>query len=393
MSARIWIRIASLLVVVVGVFAVPTTPASAAPACGDTITSDVTLDADLVNCDSTGLVIGADGVVLDLNGHTIDGDGIAGGDGIRVVGQKNVVIKSSVGGVIQHFDDGIALLNTSGVKIVGKEDAGRIFVQVNSNDGLDLDGATKTLIQHVVATTNGDSGGDDGMNLSGGSSKNTIENSFSGFNKDSGIEIETGSDGNKLIDSRFNQNGGTGADHGDGIHLDDAAKTTIKGGSALSNLRNGIRLDDESSRAKVQGVDVRGNVASGIHIVGDASNDTKEGHKIQDNTVYGNNGHGIFMQATNDNKIQSNNTEPNPPNLSLGNKLDGIHAAADTANNAIMSNITNYNADYGIQSLTNTNKIAKNQAFYNTDGGIKSEPGTPGSGNTTDGSCTSPLCS
>jgi parallel beta-helix repeat protein len=44
-------------------------------ACGDTITADTTLDSDLVNCPNNGIVIGADNVTLDLNGHLIDGDG------------------------------------------------------------------------------------------------------------------------------------------------------------------------------------------------------------------------------------------------------------------------------------------------------------------------------
>lgn len=44
-------------------------------ACGDTITADTTLDSDLTGCPSNGLVIGADDVTLDLNGHTIAGDG------------------------------------------------------------------------------------------------------------------------------------------------------------------------------------------------------------------------------------------------------------------------------------------------------------------------------
>jgi hypothetical protein len=41
--------------------------------CGDTITADTTLDSDLVDCPSNGIVIGADDITLDLNGHTIDG--------------------------------------------------------------------------------------------------------------------------------------------------------------------------------------------------------------------------------------------------------------------------------------------------------------------------------
>ena len=43
--------------------------------CGDTIRADTTLRRDLRNCRSNGLVIGADGVTLNLNGHTISGDG------------------------------------------------------------------------------------------------------------------------------------------------------------------------------------------------------------------------------------------------------------------------------------------------------------------------------
>jgi nitrous oxidase accessory protein NosD len=42
--------------------------------CGDTITASTTLDSDLVNCPGNGIVVGADGITLDLNGHTIDGD-------------------------------------------------------------------------------------------------------------------------------------------------------------------------------------------------------------------------------------------------------------------------------------------------------------------------------
>ncbi|HEX6158730.1 MAG TPA: hypothetical protein VF111_01105, partial [Thermoanaerobaculia bacterium] len=43
--------------------------------CGDTIMVDTTLDRDLTECRSNGIVIGADGITLDLGGHTISGDG------------------------------------------------------------------------------------------------------------------------------------------------------------------------------------------------------------------------------------------------------------------------------------------------------------------------------
>ena len=43
--------------------------------CGATITADTTLDSDLVDCPNNGIVIGADDITLDLNGHTVSGDG------------------------------------------------------------------------------------------------------------------------------------------------------------------------------------------------------------------------------------------------------------------------------------------------------------------------------
>jgi hypothetical protein len=43
--------------------------------CGEIITKSTRVDNDLINCPGDGLVIGADDITLDLNGHTIDGDG------------------------------------------------------------------------------------------------------------------------------------------------------------------------------------------------------------------------------------------------------------------------------------------------------------------------------
>ena len=52
-------------------------PASASPKptlqCGQTVTHSVKLNADLTDCPGNGLVIGANDVTVDLNGHTIDG--------------------------------------------------------------------------------------------------------------------------------------------------------------------------------------------------------------------------------------------------------------------------------------------------------------------------------
>src|SRR5436190_24170581 len=82
--------------------------------CGDVITHDTTLDSDLIDCPGDGLVIGADNITLDLNGHTIAGASRA--IGIEVLGDpENVAGDGSVrltgdtieGGRVQEFGDGV----------------------------------------------------------------------------------------------------------------------------------------------------------------------------------------------------------------------------------------------------------------------------------------------
>jgi parallel beta-helix repeat protein len=66
---------------VVGATAVGDGRARASQAsCGDRITADTTLEQDLINCPNHGIVIAADGVTLDLNGHLVDGDGTPAAD-------------------------------------------------------------------------------------------------------------------------------------------------------------------------------------------------------------------------------------------------------------------------------------------------------------------------
>ena len=68
-------RVLVLALVVAGVSVLASGPALASHVrCGDTITTDTTLDSDLVNCPNNGIVIGANNITLDLNGHIIDGD-------------------------------------------------------------------------------------------------------------------------------------------------------------------------------------------------------------------------------------------------------------------------------------------------------------------------------
>src|SRR2546423_11409696 len=81
-----WLRRGLLIGGAAGLAAavLPGTPAWASPSCGSTLTTNTTLTADLV-CAGDGLIIGADGITLNLGGHTITrtprGNGINDGFG------------------------------------------------------------------------------------------------------------------------------------------------------------------------------------------------------------------------------------------------------------------------------------------------------------------------
>ncbi|GCE77533.1 right-handed parallel beta-helix repeat-containing protein [Cellulomonas biazotea] len=104
MRARAVLTVLSVLTVVTTTVAVAA-PAGAAPpprpACGDTLTVDTRLRADLV-CDGAGLRVGP-GVTLDLGGHTVRGSGA--GVGVAVASEGTVRVRN---GTLAGWGEGIA---------------------------------------------------------------------------------------------------------------------------------------------------------------------------------------------------------------------------------------------------------------------------------------------
>jgi hypothetical protein len=88
-------------------------PAAAqAVSCGAILTEDTTLTADLLNCQGTGLVIGADGITVDLGGHRVEGSPTFSGaeDAVAIdnsAGHDDVTIRN---GSTQYFNRGHVLL-------------------------------------------------------------------------------------------------------------------------------------------------------------------------------------------------------------------------------------------------------------------------------------------
>src|SRR5438093_1213584 len=116
-------RLAALVGSLVAAFMV-LVPLAAHPAlaltCGDHVTSDTTLTADLSGCGSSGLVIDADHITIDLNGYSITGTGGPGSDGILCSGHTGISIIDSVGtGSISGFLAAEVFFGTSAGKVAG----------------------------------------------------------------------------------------------------------------------------------------------------------------------------------------------------------------------------------------------------------------------------------
>ena len=156
---------------------------SAAPAeanhvsCGDTITADTTLDSNLVNCPSNGIVIGADDITLDLNGHRIDGDGteFAGcpDDEFCDVGLLN---DSHDGVTVKHGDVRQFLLGV----FVGRARHNRV-IDISSSEnvffGFVVAESARSLIRDSSGSDNLAPDGD-GLGLFGSHHIRIVDNSF-----------------------------------------------------------------------------------------------------------------------------------------------------------------------------------------------------------------------
>jgi parallel beta-helix repeat protein len=165
--------------------------------CGTTVLADLTLDHDLA-CSGTALVVGADGVRIDLAGHTVTGPG-TGASGILIVGRRGVWV---VGGRIEDFQAG---------------------VQVNSSSGV--------VVKHMTFSANGE-----GVDLQTGSRAATIkENSFFDH-RARGVMMRAGSVDNVVRENAFSGNNV-------GVALNGTVDATVKENVMTSNRAAGVRIN------------------------------------------------------------------------------------------------------------------------------------------------------
>ena len=340
------------------------------PSCGATITVDTKLRSDLVNCPNNGIIIGADNVTLDLNGHVIDGDGTEVPDcppdepcdlGVIDFGHKGVTIK---GGGVREF--------TFGVFVAGAPDSRvtRLVLSNNLWSGLLVADSSRSAIDAVTASANGLTTDQAGIDVFD-SQELTIANNAVFENGDIGFFIVG------LDNSRIEKNSISGNPEaaiiieGSGNEL--SHNRVLKGGDGIvvsgdANTVSGNRLSGPSECPDECGF--------GISLEGGT------GNLVKGNTVV------RFHQAGI--RIAAFEPEGGPPtvgntingNLIQDSDFDGVLVESTAFDTLLEGNIAIGAGDDGIDVKSSATTVTRNLALHNGDLGIGAVPGvTDGGGN------------
>jgi parallel beta-helix repeat protein len=330
--------------------------AAAAPvSCGEIITTNTKLQADLVDCPGDGVVIGSDSITLDLGGHTIDGLGSAapfGSDGIdNSGGYDNVVIKN---GTVTEFQQGVALVGTTG------NVARNLTVVGNGSYGFFVDGFAF-----------GDSSGNQ-----------LVGNRV--FNNGGGIDLR-GSDGNVIRANSSTGNGGVGI-----AVTFSSENNTVNDNLLRGNGGQGIFLLDVANGNNLARNVIVANTLTGILIANSSTND------VVANRIAQNGGGGVWI-ASDFPLVSSENVLAR--NDLTANATDGILVDLGTTGTVVLANEADENADDGIDIRNAATTITRNSADGNVDLGIDAVFGVlDGGGNRAAGNgnplqCVNVVCS
>lgn len=352
--------------------------ADAAPEarCGQRIIKDTVLTTDVGPCANDGLVIAADGITLDLNGHTVSGR-------VAKVEQSGILFKGVSGstvknGTVTGFDAGVNIEGGSGNTVRGvtaRDNVNHSVVSGNDwpcelGDGITVAESRNNRILNNTVTGNGPYSGisivfnSDANTVAG---NNVYENDipnvqpdgttapcgapFARPNQDIGIRIEgPGADANVVGNARFNE--GTRADPNfvdyDGNTVADNQLYGITIHGYVCNPREGDPPGANNTQNIIRSNTVTGNGFAGPNEFGDGIAILSQGpvgtvcvshtNSILSNTSDGNAQDGIFLGG----RASSNNTVNS--NAVNGNGRHGINVTGPTAtalgsiNNTLVGN-------------------------------------------------------
>lgn len=283
-------------------------------ACGQTITQSTTLTADIGPCSNNGIVVGADGITLDLGGYRVFGTPNSGdGAGVLLTNRKGVTVAN---GRVTDFDGGVVILGGSGNTVR------RITAQNNIGASFGRPGATSTLYG-------------DGILVQGSASNSIVDNVADNNGPFSGIGVIQGDSdhpavppapapfnliqGNVVTNNIACRAGSSPFCDNDGIRIEPrVTDARIIANNVARNGLDGIALFGFVTRTLVQGNSVVGNGFRGA-VRGDGIRVFGFGNTIEGNTAYQNNAGGVSVARRPPNAGSFPATNPN----GRGNTLRG----------------------------------------------------------------------
>ena len=242
--------------------------------CGDTITSSTRLTVDLIDCPGAGLVIAADGIALDLNGHLVDGDASGGGVGVDVEGHRDVTIEN---GTVREFSEGVLVVGGGDIVIRHvaslREGHGGILVDGardvtiaknvvrRSGAGIIVTRSNRVRVarNHVSRSTFG------GIPVFGSRHVVIVGNSVTRCRTDMGIGLVQGSSHSVVISNRVSRNGA-------GIVAADGAADNRIAGNTVRRNDSGVVVDVGTHDNRVVENLIGGSAFEGIAVVGSDGN-------------------------------------------------------------------------------------------------------------------------
>jgi parallel beta-helix repeat protein len=313
--AGVWRRSAFLSGLVVFVsLAFPASNVQADQAgCGQVLTGSITLTNNLLACAGDGLVIGAGGITVDLNGHLVQGTGL--GVGVRNPGHHGVTIRN---GTIRNFDHGVLLQAGS----QGNTVAGISFDQteLSAVQLSDADG-NQVRDSHV----SGFSGA--AFHLAGGSSSNFVGRNSVAAGNGEAIVVEGGSDHNRLEGNALSGSSDSG------IRVDFSSNTFVIGNQVAGGSDAAITMTG-APRSVIQ--------SNNVHAVGDAA---------------------ILLTGSTANVVRFN---------TLGQSADAGVVLSGVSDSLIKANTMSHAGDAAISLLLGSSnvRIIDNQASHSSDAGV-----------------------
>lgn len=360
----------------VGVGLLSPIAAHAAVACGQTITSSVTLDHHL-NCPAgNGIFVGASNVVLDLGGHTITGAAPTGTTGIGVRGV--IVLQNRTGvtvrnGAIRGFDSGVDV----------------------------APGANSATVTGLILDGNGG-----GVRVNTGTSSTRLaDNTVINTTRFSGMQV--GGNGHVIENNTFNNGNSAGVFLSGNNNAIRANKMNDMGSSAITigafPSNPGPFLNNQVSGNQIRG-------SSRVFTSSSISLTNGSGTVVQGNTVNGRQTTpGVFVRDSANTVVSGNTLTNNSPGVLVRGASVGTHVTGNQAStNAfagvviesaptgtlVADNVAGQNTGNGIEVRTASTTITRNTAMYNANLGISAVAGvTDGGGNRAFGNGNPAQCS